>query len=301
MPQLAPIALFVYDRPEHAYRTIAALKDNELASESDLYVFSDGPRGDADVSAIERTRAVLRGISGFRSVCISTEERNLGLANSIISGVTRICDIHDQVIVVEDDLVTSRYFLRFMNDALNYYRNDERVGSVHGYWYPSASRLPDTFFLRGASCWGWATWTRSWRLFESDGKKLLHELEMRRLTHLFDLQGAISYTQMLRDQIARRNNSWAIRWHASMFLEGKLQLSPGTSLVQNIGFDGSGTHTPKTEAYQVGVAESPVPVGGIEVQESNEARNALAAYYMRTRSAIWRRAASRLRRVLVGR
>jgi len=110
------------------------------------------------------------------------------------------------------------------------------VGSIHGYWYPVDRQVPETFFLRGASCWGWATWSRAWQLFEGDGRQLLAELERQGLTHRFDLDGAMAYTRMLKDQIAGKNNSWAIRWHAAMFLAGRLQLSPGTSLVRNTGF-----------------------------------------------------------------
>jgi hypothetical protein len=202
------------------------------------------------------------------------------------------------VIVLEDDLVTAPYFLRYMNEALALYENDAAVGSIHGYWYPVDCTVPETFFLRGASCWGWATWWRAWQSFEPDGQKLLSELQRRNLTRSFDLEHAIAYTRMLQNQIAGRNDSWAIRWHASMFLQQCLQLSPGTSLVRNIGFDGTGTHCVESDAYTVELAAHPVVLDRIPLRESNEARAALIRYYRSTRPSIAARAVGRLRRMV---
>jgi hypothetical protein len=183
-----------------------------------------------------------------------------------------------------------------MNDALDVYANVPNVGSIHGYWYPVDEACAETFFLRGASCWGWATWSRSWSLFEPDGRKLLAELERRKLTRAFDLDGAMRYTQMLKDQIAGRNDSWAIRWHATMFLANRLQLSPGVSLVRNIGFDGSGTHCAETDAYATALAQRPIRLKPIAPEESVQARSALIRYYRRSRPSLAARIAGRLRR-----
>jgi hypothetical protein len=294
----APVALFVYNRPSHARQTVEALKRNEFAPDTDLFVFSDGPKSRKDAAAVLDARAVVRSIVGFRSVSLVEREANLGLAQSIIDGVTAVCSKYGHVIVLEDDLVTAPTFLRFMNDALRMYEYNEKVGSIHGYWYPTVATMPDTFFLRGASCWGWATWSRAWSLFEPDGHKLLLELRRRDLTGLFDLDGAMAYTRMLRDQVRGRNDSWAIRWHASMFIADRLQLSPGRSLVRNIGFDGSGTHSASTGVYGVELAATPTPISRIVLEESAEARAALIQYYRRTRRSIGARVIGRLRRQL---
>lgn len=294
----APIALFVYNRRDQVRRTVEALQKNELAAESDLLVFCDGVKDAAASGAVEDVRAFVRTIDGFRSVAIIERDSNLGLAKSIISGVSKVCGEYGRVIVMEDDLVTAPTFLRFMNDALETYANDEIVGSIHGYWYPVAAELPSTFLLRGASCWGWATWSRAWRLFEPDGRKLLMELKRQNLTRAFDLDGAISYTRMLQDQIAGKIDSWAIRWHATMFLANRLQLSPGVSLVRNIGFDGSGTHCSESEAYDVALAESALRMSRIPLRECSEARAALIGYHRATRRSLPARAFGRLRRIV---
>ena len=237
----APIALFAYNRPDHVRRTVEALQRNAGAVTSDLHVFSDAPRNPAAAEGVALVRDYIRRIDGFGTVEIVERERNLGLARSIVDGVTRLCHARGKVIVVEDDLITSPSFLGFMNDALAFYEGDSRVISIHGYCYPIAD-LPETFFLRGADCWGWATWKRGWDLFEPDGRKLLIELRRRSLTDDFDFDGSYPYTRMLEDQTHGKNESWAIRWYASAFLLNKLTLYPGSSLVQNIGADGSGIH-----------------------------------------------------------
>lgn len=292
----APIALFVYNRPDHTARTVQALGANEGASDSDLFVFADGPRSESDADAVGSVRRYINEITGFRSITVIERAKNVGLANSIISGVTEVLKKYDRVIVLEDDLVTSRFFLRFMNEALEHYKDDDRVASAHGYVYPVKESLPETFFLRGADCWGWACWRRSWQLFEPDGSRLIAELERQRLTRRFDMDGSYEFMQMLRDQVAGANNSWAVRWHAAVFLENKLTLYPGRSLVRNIGNDLSGSHGIGTTIYDVDVTTNPVPVGGIPVEESQPARNAFIAF--RRQGPNWARPRRFLSRLL---
>jgi hypothetical protein len=223
-------------------------------------------------------RNYVGNIGGFRRLTIVTQESNIGLSRSIITGVSAVCGIHGQAIVVEDDIVTSPHFLRYMNDALRRYEDDGRVVSVHGYVYPGIQDLPEAFFLRGADCWGWATWQRGWRLFDSDGSRLLDEIKRRHLARQFDLDGSYPYTRMLESQVAGRLDSWAIRWYASAFLRGKLTLYPGRSLVTNIGTDGTGTHCRKTSRFDAALAQAPVSVWPQRVEEDVRARALIASH-----------------------
>jgi hypothetical protein len=279
----APIVLFVYNRPDHTKRTIEALRSNELAAESDLIVFSDGPKRDEDAAQVTEVRELVASVTGFRSVNMVVRERNYGLAQSIVSGVTETFFTRKRLIVLEDDIVTSPYFLRYMNDSLDLYEHDEDVISIHGYVYPVRERLPETFFLRGADCQGWATWKRGWDLFEPDGRKLLSELERE-----FDFGGAYGYTRMLRGQIAGRNDSWAVRWYASAFLLGKLTLYPGVSLLRNIGFDSSGVHCRSTTAFDVEPTKRPLQLERIPIREDEYARACFADYFSSSQSS-WKR------------
>lgn len=287
----APVALFTYNRPRHTRQTIESLQRNALAGESELVIFSDGPRAESDREKVESVREYLRTITVFRKVTVIERDRNLGLAGSIIAGVTEILDRFGKIIVLEDDMVTSPFFLRYMNDALEFYQDEGRVISIHGYLYPLQALLPETFFLRGADCWGWATWKRGWDLFEQDGHKLLAKLKERKLGKQFDLNGAFAYTKMLKWQARGALDSWAIRWHASAFLLDRLTLYPGASLITNIGLDASGTHCSPTDRFEVVLADRPVKVGAIPIEEHAGAKQALEHYYRTTRPSLLKLAA----------
>jgi hypothetical protein len=233
-------------------------------------------------------RAYVDTLQGFASVTRIYRDNNRGLAQSIISGVGEVVARHGCVIVMEDDLVVSPHFLAFMNQGLQLYRDEPRVASIHGYSYPVEEELPETFFLRGADCWGWATWARAWQQFEADGQKLLDELKEKSLIRQFDLDGAYSYSGMLKNQIRGKNNSWAVRWHASCFLRNWVTLYPGHSLVNNIGNDGSGTHSSPTSAFDQTTSDQPVKLQRIPIEESVAARSAFVAYFRAQHSIVQR-------------
>ncbi|MBU0721839.1 glycosyltransferase [Patescibacteria group bacterium] len=280
--KLAPIALFVYNRLWHTQQTIEALQKNILAPESDLIVFSDGPKDFSESKAsVLAIREYLKTITGFKSIKIIAREKNNGLAQSIITGVSEIINQYGKIIVLEDDMISSQYFLQYMNEALDFYETEDQVISIHAYIYPVKKTLPETYFLKGADCWGWATWKRGWNLFEPDGQKLLKELETKKLTKEFDFSESYPYTNMLRDQIAGKNNSWAIRWYASAFLKNKLTLYSCKSLIDNIGLDGSGTHCSKTNkvANKNDVKNIKIEVKKIEIKENNETRSIIVNYF----------------------
>lgn len=294
----APVVLFVYNRPRHTRQTVEALLANAEAAQTPLHIFSDAPKDAAANRAVAEVRSYIRTIAGFQSVTIVERETNLGLARSIVDGVTQICQSYGRVIVLEDDIATSPYFLKFMNEALDLYAHDERVISIHGYVYPVSATMPETFFLRGADCWGWATWKRGWQLFEPDGAKLLAELHRQKITRQFDFDGAYSYTGMLEDQVAGRNQSWAIRWHAAAFLANRLTLYPGGSLIQNIGNDKSGTHCSKTDDFSAPLTENPINVTRIPLEENAGARAAFVHFWRSHQGSLMRRAARRIRRAI---
>ena len=284
----APVALFVYNRPEHTRRTIDALRANYLAEATQLYVFSDAPRDENSIDAVRKVRDLISDISGFASVNIVKREHNLGLAESIIDGVGVLCERFGRVIVLEDDLQTSPHFLTFMNDGLDTYASDMRVQSICGYMYPVAlSADASSFFLSVPNSWGWATWSDRWCIFDRDGQALLERIQSRGLLRAFNANSPNSYIKMLKDQIAGRNHSWFVRWHAAGFLQQMLTLYPAQSLVRNIGIDGSGVHCAdwKIDPYWVELATDPVPVDRTSPVEhlANLAR--LNRYFVRIKVA----------------
>ena len=296
----APILLFVYNRPEHTRRCVESLLRNALAKDSPLIVCSDAPRDESVADRVGEVRRYIRSITGFRSIRIVERDSNWGLARSIIDGVTKTLGEFGRVIVIEDDLVVAPYFLQFMNDALEAYKDADRVGHIQGCDFVREPSLPEAFLIKWTGSWGWATWERAWKHFNPDGKALLSELERRHLTKAFDFNGNYPYTRMLRRQIEGKNNSWAIRWNASLFLDDMLSLNVGRSLVQNTGFDGSGTNCGGGGLYASDLWMEPLRVPVIEPTEENrEARRAYERYYHRT-NCFWAKALRRIKRTLRG-
>ncbi len=293
----APLALFVYNRPSHTRQTVEALLVNAEASTTPLHIFSDAPKNAASRAAVAEVRSYIRTITGFRSITLLERESNYGLARSIINGVTKLCDEHGRVIVLEDDLVVSPYFLKYMNDALDLYEYEERVISVAGYRYPIDHDSEfSTFFLKGTNCWGWATWKRGWNLFEADGSHILAQLRERGLTREFDMNGAYGYTRMLKGQVRGENDSWAVRWHASAFLKDRLTLLPHKSLVENIGLDGSGVHCAGMirNPFNVELCSEPVAVKQIPIEVDIRVAKSLEVFYRAARQTTRWNAVKRL-------
>lgn len=293
---LAPIALFVYNRPEHTRQTVQHLLANRQADVSRLYIFSDGPQSPESAADVEEVRRYIRGIGGFKKIEIVEHRENLGLARSIINGVTRLCAEHGSAIVLEDDLVLSTCFLDYMNAALARYRDEQRVMHVSGYMFPVLEPhvLPETFFYRATSCWGWATWDRAWRYFEDDAAKLLSRIQDRGLEYEFNILGTTDYVSMLRNQARGNIDSWAVRWYASLFLQGGMSLHPAVSLVRNIGHDGTGAHCVTTDAYDVDLARTPPAYFPDQVEECAQAVQAMASFYRSIRSPLHKRILRRL-------
>lgn len=293
----SPIVLFVYNRPWHTQQTIDALKNNELAQQSDLIIYSDAAKNKQAAKNVQKVRNYIKTIQGFNSVKIIEHEKNWGLANSIIDGVTAVVNQYGRVIVMEDDLVTSPYFLTYMNDALYKFAQDERVISIHGYVYPVKQSLPEAFFLPGADCWGWATWKRGWDIFNPDGKYLLQQLKEKKMIDSFDYNGSSKYSKMLEDQIKGRNDSWAVRWYASAFLAGKLTLYPGRSLVHNIGNDDSGTHCDNNTLYNVRMSTTAINLSKINVEPDHLIRKSFENFFKQRKMSILLKLRTKIRAI----
>jgi hypothetical protein len=239
---ISPIALFVYNRPWHTQQTIEALQKNELASSSKLFVFSDGPKSEQDAGKVQEVRDYINSIQGFKDQQVIERESNWGLADNIIDGATQIVNEYGRIIVLEDDLVMSPYFLSFMNEALEFYKDKKKVWHISGWNYPIDSKgLPDSFLWRVMNCWGWATWADRWQYFEREPEKLYKEFSNEQIKR-FNLDGAYNFWGQVKGNVEGRIKTWAIFWYATIFKNEGLCLNPTQTLVQNIGHDGSGTN-----------------------------------------------------------
>ena len=290
MQKLAPIALFVYNRPDHTRRTLSYLQKNILADESRLFIFADAAKTPADQAKVDEVQQVIADVSGFKSVKIIARQQNLGLANSIIAGVTKLVNEYGRVIVFEDDLLSSPYTLEYFNEALDRYQHEEKLMHIGAYMYDLKDKtLPQTFLFRAATSWGWATWDRAWKYFEPDIDTLMVQFDREKISR-FSREGTMNFWKPMRGFKAGKNNSWAIRWYASIFLKGGLTLNPSQSLVHNIGNDGSGTHSNNEHMYSVQVAREPVKYFPDVLQEDTKAYAAIKHFLKHRKGSLWQRA-----------
>lgn len=297
----APIILFVYNRAQHTYQTLLSLSRNYLANESEIFIFADGPKINADADQLKKisdVRDVIRKDFGFKKVTIIEAESNKGLAPSVIAGVTKIVNEYGKCIVVEDDLETSKYFLTYMNEALKLYEKEESVACIHGYVEPHSIKLPETFFLKGADCWGWATWKRAWDKFNPNGQELLNQLHSRKCEKHFNFDNTYNYIQMLEDQIVGKNSSWAIRWLASAYLNDMYCLYPNQTLVRNIGFDGSGTHCGNEKRVARKICESKVELIYQKPEECRMAWIEYKKYFKKQKGSLLYRGINKIKNVI---
>ena len=246
----SPIVLFTYNRPWHTQQTIEALQKNELASESELIIYSDEAKNQNARQSVDEVRAYLDNISGFKKVTIIRRDKNWGLANSIIDGVTNIVNQYGRIIVLEDDLVTSPFFLKFMNDALEFYKNEKRVWHISGWNYPIvADGFEDFFLWRGMNCWGWSTWSDRWQYFEKNIDQTIASFSKEDIKKFnFDGVAPDFWNQVIANKKGKID-TWAIFWYGSIFKQDGLCLNPTQTLVENIGNDSSGTNFGNSKIY----------------------------------------------------
>ena len=260
MKNLAPIVLFVYNRPKHTQDMIEALAKNNFAKESDVYIFSDNTKKEKDIENVRKVRTYIDSIkqkNWFANVYIEKAEKNKGLAKSVINGVTRVINKYDKVIVLEDDLIPSKVFLEYMNKALDFYEKKESIWSISGYNIPI--QIPKNYKFdiylgyRGCS-WGWATWKDRWNTVDwkvSDYKEFKNNYKKRKQMN----RGGPDMAQMLDSQMQGLCDSWAIRWCYEQSKQNKYTIYPVKSLVINQGLDGTGTHSGTTKDFDVEISE----------------------------------------------
>jgi hypothetical protein len=283
---VAPVALFVYNRPRHTELTLRALSRNFLAEKTKLYVFCDGTRKERDIQEarlISEVRDLVKRQNWCGDFIVRERETNLGLAGSIRSGIDEVFLENDRIIVLEDDLITSPGFLTYMNKALSLYESDPQVMNISAHLPETSYQhvLPETFFLRNMSCWGWGTWRYAWQNIRWDPNYLLDELKhqpggLKR----FNLDGCYPFSEQLEKNRTRIITTWAIFWDATIYLAGGFSLFPGQSLVENIGTDGTGENFGSDESslYKTTLAGS-ISVSRIKIKESLRGRYYMKSFY----------------------
>lgn len=291
MRNLAPILIFTYNRPQHTRRMLQALESADLAKDSDVYIYSDGAKNANSIEAVNKVRAIIAEPWQFNNIKIIERERNLGLAQNVISGVTEVIAKYGKVIVLEDDLQISKVGLRYFNDALDVYEKDEKVMEISGYMYPvkDAEKLPETFFFRVANSWGWATWERAWKKYNPNIDELIADFDKEKIKR-FSIDHTENFWKQVKEYKAGKINSWAIRWYLTLFNNNGLALYPRQSMIQNMGTDGSGTHSDADTMYHVELATQAVTYFPQEIEENKDAYEAIKYFYKNRKGSLLARA-----------
>lgn len=252
---LAPIVLFVYNRLDHTKKTIDALSKNELANETDLYVYSDAPANITKVESVLKVREYLKTIKGFKSIKIIEREYNYGIERSVATAVTEVVNKYGKIIVVEDDIVTSKYFIKFMNTSLDFYKDNDKVSVISGYNHPN-SLLPipkdyqnDVYFFQRNCSSGWGTWSSVINKVKWD-YSLEDDILSDRIIRKKIIGCGEDIIDMIKDQLQKNNSlSWDVCVTIHQCINNLYTLYPCFSYVNNIGFDNSGLHSPSTDIY----------------------------------------------------
>jgi len=271
------VVVFGFVRAEHIERLLSSLYKNSEASGLPVFVKIDGGRTDEEKML---TAQVAEAASLYvPRANVTVAKFNRGVRRAIVEGVSEVLETYDSVIVLEDDLVVSQFFLRFMLEGISRYSKDSRVASIHGYLLPGTAVATGPFFLRGADCWGWATWKSAWTGYRGDAGQLLADLKSRGLEHEFTFGGNSPHLRLLQLAAEGQIDSWAICWHASTFLRNQYTLYPGESLVMNHGHDGSGTHTPRSASYDTPIATAPISIANPVVSTSKAGWSNYSCFY----------------------
>jgi len=282
MIEYAPIALFLFNRPEHTKKTLKALKKNIGIKQTKIYVFCDGPRKDflkEDNRKINIIYHYIERIDWCKELIIEKKDINFGLANNIILGISKVLEKHESIIVLEDDLVSSKGFVNYMNTCLLLYKEEEKVMHISGYFPPISNKLDDTFFYNSASCWGWGTWKRAWNKLLTNPNEIKTKLEEEGLIEQFNVHPNSGFLHDLDENISGNLKTWAIKWHASVILSKGLCLHPKKTLIRNIGMDNSGVHCNNNWKLHHQKITKRIKVVKIALKENPNIKRIITEYY----------------------
>ncbi|MDB4026807.1 glycosyltransferase [Candidatus Thioglobus sp.] len=299
MNNLAPIVLFVYNRPWHTKQTIESLQKNELASQSEIFIYCDNAKSEKVQSSVNEVRNFVDTVDGFKKVTVIKREKNWGLSASITDGVTKIVNKYGKIIVLEDDLVVSPYFLKFMNDALKFYKEEKKVWHISGWNYPvEIDGLDDVFLWRLMNCWGWATWADRWQYYERNTDKIMKKFSKKDKDR-FNFYGAEDFFGQIVANHKKKKNTWAVFWYAIIFKKNGLCLNPAQTFVENIGNDNSGVNCGETNIFKSNLSSLQKTRFTCQLIESAIAVENLKVFYNQSQKTIFKRIINRLKRIVI--
>lgn len=245
---LAPVLVATHTRIDHLKQTISALRLNELASKTHLFIASDAARNEDEEKQVIRVRKYIDSIDGFWAITKIYRQKNFGHFQNFQDATNEVFTAYDKIIKLEDDIVTAPGFLNFMNQGLLQYEHDKRVISISGHLWEGVIGNKETMLLPAANGWGWAIWKDRFYLNNHDPLLAQEFLDRPRLflkmCHT-NPNLAVMATSIAKKKLIAGDVSWALY----IIKNDKLVLFPGESLVRNIGYDGSGQNCGVDEKF----------------------------------------------------
>ena len=303
---IAPIVILAYKRVDHLRKTLEAIQKNPLAGQTDLIVYSDGPKypdNTKDISDIRALRELVKSKQWCKNVTLIPSEKNKGLNDAFFDGITEVINQYGKAIVLEEDTVVSPYFLEYMNDTLNLYENEKNVFQITGYMYDmKTANLPSTYFLSVPNTWGWATWKDRWDKLIHDPKKIKEELIKNNAYNTLTIDGAApDFWNQMEANVEGKMNTWDIKWFCSVVIHNGLTLYPKWSLVENIGFDGSGSNFQKGGSrFSVKMNRNKIVLEKIPVEENLKAKKVFVKFFKKFQPGIFQKIKEKIHLTLFG-
>lgn len=300
MNNLAPVVLFVYNRPEHTKKTLDALSKNKFADKTDLIIYADAAKNENSIKNVIQVRHIIRQYSScFANVEIIERNVNCGLAKNIIDGVTTVVNKYGQVIVLEDDIVSSPAFIEFMNSALQRYKNVRKIWHISGWNFPiDINGLPDVFLWRTMNCWGWATWADRWQSFNKNPEILLQSWSKDKIKR-FNVDGECDFWSQIIANAQGKLNTWAIFWYATIFEHDGFCLNPAQSYVANIGNDGSGENCGTIDLFKSKLCTNVIITWPDSIIEHELALSRIKSFLRRISPPMYKRILAKIKRLLL--
>lgn len=284
---LAPIILFTYNRLEHTKKVLESLMQNKLAKNSELYIFCDGIKDNAtnqEISKSQKLQSYLKDFkiksNNFKNIHLVIQDKNIGLADSIINGISKVIKLHKKAIILEDDIIVSKVFLDYMNESLNKYEKQSKVWSINAWSYPiDSSDLNDCYFWRIPHCWGWGTWEDRWNLYARDIKWVVKNFNKADIKAI-NLEGYANYFNDFLLNKSGKIKTWAIFNYLICYKSNALNLAPKISYIKQIGFDGSGVHCGSEDIYNAKFINEKFPISfPLEIKEDKIALNKIQQFH----------------------
>ena len=284
----SPLAFFAFNRPYHTYRSLDSLCKNKISIDTEIFAFIDGPRNNNEIHLIDNVEKIINSFSkNFKKITIIRSDQNLSSGSNKRIGINNILSKYDSIIVLEDDICVSTYFLDYMNSAIRKYKNHKEVWHINGFNFPNNSILNhDAFFTRSMQFWGWATWQDRWFRFNedplaSDPFYLQSKFDRKAIKSLnLDLEHDINWSQVLANADGKLLNTLAIFWQVFIFMKKGLCLAPRISLTKNIGYDGSGDNCPlDNKILKASINQSKITKFPEEFIEDQQALDDIKKYF----------------------